>query len=211
MVGVVRLRAARDRDDPGVLGPRDSAPADPAWRLTTLAHRGGRGRVDLRRSTRGCRRPDGTHRRADGVFFVGLLVFASVLMLRQPLFFVFMISGFFYASVLRPLPLAVVGVGATSILVNTLIAGLPADARGVDLLPRDHRHPDGRRSARAWSSARRSTSRTSSAARPSPSSRRRSRRTPGLHAQLLAQAREAGVLDERGAWRARSTTPSPRA
>ena len=33
----------------------------------------------------------------------------------------------------------------------------------------------------------------------------------GLHAQLVAQAREAGVLDERRAWRARSTTPSPTA
>ena len=45
-----------------------------------------------------------------------------------PLFFMFMISGFFYASVLRPLPLAFVGVFATSILVNTLIAGLPQNA-----------------------------------------------------------------------------------
>ena len=49
-------------------------------------------------------------------------------MLRQPLFFIFMIAGFFYASVLRPLPLAVVGVAATSVLVNTLIAGLPQNA-----------------------------------------------------------------------------------
>ena len=32
----------------------------------------------------------------------------------------------------------------------------------------------------------------------------------GLHAQLVAQAREAGVLDERAGWRARSTTRSPR-
>ena len=51
-------------------------------------------------------------------------------MLRQPLFFVFMISGFFYASELRPLPLAVLGVAATSILINTLIAGLPTTPDG---------------------------------------------------------------------------------
>ncbi len=62
------------------------------------------------------------------IFFVGLLVFASVLMLRQPLFFIFMIAGFFYATVLRPLPLAVVGVAASSILVNTLIAGFPQNS-----------------------------------------------------------------------------------
>src|SRR4051794_33673402 len=60
------------------------------------------------------------------VFFVGVLLLASVLMARQPIFFIFMISGFFYASALRPLPLAFAGVGATSILVNPLIAGLPA-------------------------------------------------------------------------------------
>ena len=64
------------------------------------------------------------------VFFVGLLVLASILMLRQPLFFVFMIAGFFYATILRPLPLAVVGIAASSILVNTLIAGLPQTAEG---------------------------------------------------------------------------------
>ena len=34
-------------------------------------------------------------------------------------------AGFFYATVLRPLPLAVVGVAASSILVNSLIARLP--------------------------------------------------------------------------------------
>ena len=78
------------------------------------------------------------------VFFVGLLVFASVLMLRQPLFFIFMIAGFFYATVLRPLPLAVVGVAASSILVNTLIAGFPQTSDGVDLVPRDHHRPDRR-------------------------------------------------------------------
>ena len=33
----------------------------------------------------------------------------------------------------------------------------------------------------------------------------------GLHAQLLAQAREAGVLDERQRMATKSTTPSPRA
>ena len=58
----------------------------------------------------------------------GWCVFASILMLRQPLFFIFMIAGFFYATALRPLPLAVVGIAATSILVNTLIAGLPQNA-----------------------------------------------------------------------------------
>ena len=72
--------------------------------------------------------PNIDHRLRLDVFFVGLLVLASILMLRQPLFFIFMIAGFFYATILRPLPLAVVGIAASSILVNTLIAGLPQTA-----------------------------------------------------------------------------------
>src|SRR5262245_39652464 len=69
--------------------------------------------------------PQQAHRLRMYGYFVGLLVLASILMVREPLFFIFMISGFFYATMLRPLPLAVVGVFATSVLVNSLIAGLP--------------------------------------------------------------------------------------
>src|SRR5690349_17366795 len=64
------------------------------------------------------------------VFFVGLLAFATVLMLREPRFFVFAISGFFYASVLRPLPLAILGVFLTSFLINTVLGGVPTSADG---------------------------------------------------------------------------------
>ena len=109
--------------------------------------------------------PRQAHRLRMGVFFVGILVLASVLMLRTPLYFIFMISGFFYASMLRPLPLAFVGVFATSFLVNTLIAGFPQNARGVDVLRRHHRHPDDRDRRGRRSSARRSPSRTRSGAR----------------------------------------------
>jgi hypothetical protein len=104
--------------DPGELSELDAAEramagglaaGDPSlgWRVTTLAIAGvtaawlyvGYTRRPL---------PDAEHRLRMVVFFVGLLVLASALMLRQPLFFVFMIAGFFYASALRPLPLAVV-------------------------------------------------------------------------------------------------------
>ena len=130
------------------------------------------------------------------VFFVGVLVLASILMLRQPVFFVFMISGFFYASYLRPLPLAVVGVGATSILVNSLIIGLPQTTEawtfylviisvqtvvigaGVYVGERITEQNEERRQALARLEA-------------------ATIENAGLHAQLLTQAREAGVLDER--------------
>src|SRR3954451_15899150 len=130
------------------------------------------------------------------VFFVGLLVFASLLLVRQPVFFIFMISGFFYASMLRPLALAVVGVGATSILVNSLIAGLPTSAGawtfylalvviqtavlggGVVVGERVSEQNEERRQALAQLQA-------------------ATAENAGLHAQLMTQAREAGVLDER--------------
>ena len=139
-----------------------------------------------------------THRVRMDVFFVGLLVLASVLMLRQPLFFIFMISGFFYASVLRPLPLAVVGVARHVDPRQHAHRRAAADDRGVDLLPRDHQSSRrvvigaGARRRRADHRAERGAPR-----RRSRGSRRRSIENAGLHAQLLTQAREAGVLDER--------------
>ena len=90
-----------------------AGPNDLAWQATTL------GIVALTAAwiyllfTR-LRPPRQEHRLRVGVFFIGVLALAAVLMLRQPLFFIFMISGFFYASILRPLPLAFVGVFATS-------------------------------------------------------------------------------------------------
>src|SRR5690606_10782028 len=59
------------------------------------------------------------------LYFAGLLGFASLLMARQPLFFVFAITGFFHASVLRPWPLTMIGVAVTSVLINTIITGFP--------------------------------------------------------------------------------------
>src|SRR5262249_43510608 len=110
----------------GVSAGPDGNP-DWGWRLTTLAIASGAAIWIYVLYTRRPQ-PNTEHRLRLAVFFVGVLVFASVLMLRQPLFFIFMITGFFYATVLRPLPLAVVGVAASSVLINTLIAGVPQNA-----------------------------------------------------------------------------------
>src|SRR5687767_830865 len=99
-----------------VVGPRDLAWQTATVALATLAA----GWIYLM-FTR-LPPPRQAHRLRMGTFFVGILVLAAALMLRTPLFFIFMISGFFYASTLRPLPLAFVGVFATSVLINTLIA-----------------------------------------------------------------------------------------
>jgi signal transduction histidine kinase len=130
------------------------------------------------------------------VFFAGLLVLATILMLRQPLFFIFMISGFVYASILRPLPLAVVGVAATSVIVNTLFAGLPRTAEawtfyvaiiGIQTLVIGAGVIVGEKVTEQSEERRLALARLEAALVENA----------GLHAQLLAQAREAGVLDER--------------
>ena len=170
---------------------------DPAWQADDPAHRGRRRRLDVRAATRRRPLPNIDHRLRLDVFFVGLLVFASVLMLRQPLFFIFMIAGFFYATILRPLPLAVVGVAATLDPRQHPDRRLPADRRGVDVLPRDHRRPDDRDQRRRGlrregHRAERGTPRQALARLEAALEE-----NAGLHAQLLTQAREAGVLDER--------------
>jgi len=140
--------------------------------------------------------PRQDHRVQVAVFFVGVLVFASILMLRQPVFFIFMISGFFYASILRPLPLAVVGVGATSILVNSLIAGLPRTPEAwtfyvviisVQTVVIGGGVFVGEKITEQNEVSRQTLARLEAA----------TIENAGLHAQLLTQAREAGVLDER--------------
>ena len=154
--------------------------------------------------------PNIDHRLRLDVFFVGLLVLASILMLRQPLFFVFMIAGFFYATILRPLPLAVVGIAASSILVNTLIAGVPQTAEAWTFYLAIIGVQTVAISAGAVS-ARRSPSRARNAARRSPGSRRRWRRTPASTPSCSPRpARRASSTSGSG-WRARSTTRSPRA
>jgi len=59
------------------------------------------------------------------VYFAGFLGLAAALMLRHPIFFLFTVTGFFHASDLRPWPLVFLGIGLSSTLINTLITGFP--------------------------------------------------------------------------------------
>jgi signal transduction histidine kinase len=136
------------------------------------------------------------HRLRMRVYFVGLLLLASILMTREPLFFIFMISGFFYATMLRPLPLAVVGVFATSVLVNSLIAGLPQSPEAwtfyiaiiaVQTAAIGAGAVIGEKMTEQNEERRQALARLEMALEENA----------GLHAQLLTQAREAGVLEER--------------
>jgi signal transduction histidine kinase len=131
------------------------------------------------------------------IYFAGLMIFAGVLMARHPLFFVFAITGFFHAHVLRPMPLMVLGVATTSTLIHTIITGFPwpsielwilfttiiviqtlAISLGVLI---------GEKLASVSQQRKEAVTRLEAALEENA----------GLHAQLLAQAREAGILDER--------------
>lgn len=131
------------------------------------------------------------------IYFIGLMVFASVLMARQPIFFIFAITGFFHAALLRPWPVAVLGVAATSILINTIITGFPW--RSVDLwflygaiiiiqiLAIGFGTVLGERLTEQSEERRKAVNLLQAALDENV----------GLQRQLVVQAREAGVLDER--------------
>ncbi len=131
------------------------------------------------------------------LYFAGFLVLASVLMLRHPIYFLFTVTGFFHASDLRPWPAALLGVGLTSILVNTLITGFPWPERdswvffGVLIVFQTLAIGFGILLGEKLSNL--SEERREAVARLEAALEENT----GLQAQLVAQAREAGVLEER--------------
>jgi len=131
------------------------------------------------------------------VYMVGLLTLAGLLMTRSPIFFVFAISAFFHAPLLRPWPLTILAVFATAALIDVLITGFPWPTPDLWILfgalivvqtiaigfgsvvgDRLGELNEQRRLLLAERDAALAENR-------------------GLHQQLVAQAREAGVLDER--------------
>jgi len=168
---------------------------DLAWRLTTLAIASVSAAWIYLGYTR-LPRPRRAHQARLLVFWIGVVVLASILMLRAPLYFIFMIAGFFYATTLRPFAVSVVGIAVTSILVNSLIAGLPQTATGwtfwvviivVQTVVISAGAYFGERVAEQNEERRETVKRLEQALAENT----------GLHAQLLSQAREAGVLEER--------------
>jgi signal transduction histidine kinase len=132
------------------------------------------------------------------IYFIGLLALASVLMLRHPLFFIFAITGFFHASILRPWPLSVAGVAVTSTLINTLITGFPWPTTDqwflygaiivIQTIAIGFGTVFGERLSELSEERRQALAKLEAAMEENV----------GLQRQLVAQAREAGVLDERG-------------
>ncbi len=137
-----------------------------------------------------------TQQRRIRIYFVGFLGLAAWLIVRDPLFFVYAITGFFHAYLLRPWLVSFAGVAATSVVINSLIlldGSTPENwtvfiivvviqtlAIGFGLM--------GGEKMADLSEQRRAALAELEAAQEE---------NAGLHAQLVTQAREAGVLDER--------------
>jgi signal transduction histidine kinase len=130
------------------------------------------------------------------LYFVGLVALATVLSVREYLFFLFLITGFFHAMALRPWPVLIAGVFVTSVLVNTVIGGFPDNPEWlaiwvaiivVQTLAIGGGGLLGEKMAEQSELRRQAVARLETALEENA----------GLHAQLLTQAREAGVLDER--------------
>jgi signal transduction histidine kinase len=131
------------------------------------------------------------------VYFVGMLALATVLTMRSWFFVAFAVTGLIQPFFIFPTPLAWAAVAATSVVIYTAPAGLPEPTveavsgwifiiclqtgltgyfsfMGMKMMQEDRQ--------RRELLARLETALEENA---------------GLHAQLLAQAREAGILDER--------------
>jgi signal transduction histidine kinase len=131
------------------------------------------------------------------VYIVGLLVLCVLGMLRDPLFFIFTITGFAHSAMLRPTPMIFVGVWATAVVINTFPYRMPNPTHAQVL---------------AWvaviavqTALIGTTNVLGRMLTEQNDHRRRTVRelettlaeNAGLHAQLVTQAREAGVHDER--------------
>lgn len=130
------------------------------------------------------------------LYFLGFIVIAALLMFQNTVFLVYGITGFFHAALLRPWLLAFAGIGITGLLVHSHIViteskastwaiylGVVAAQTGAVAFGLYA----GQRMTEIAEERRQALQRLELAMDENA----------GLHAQLVSQAREAGVLDER--------------
>ncbi|MFG3342851.1 sensor histidine kinase [Glycomyces sp. NPDC048151] len=131
------------------------------------------------------------------VYLFVMLALGAALMARDMMFFIFVVTGFFHAGYMKTMPALAAGIGASSIVVNSSIVTSPgADAQAaviytVVVLVQTAAISSGfglneklvrLRTQREEALLAREAALEENA---------------GLHMQLLTQAREAGILDER--------------
>ncbi len=130
------------------------------------------------------------------IYFAGLMVIAFALMSIHPIFFVFVITGFFHAYLLETTPAIFVGVFVTSLVINSGIVIPDATSAGlwfygvivvVQTLAIGFGIVGGERLTELNEQRRKALL----------DLRLEQERNAGLEAQLVARAHEAGVADER--------------
>jgi len=131
------------------------------------------------------------------LYFAGLLGISAVLLTRDQVFVLFAATGFLQALVLLPTLWALVCVAAASFLVNTVPNGFPEPTAAAVT-----RYLGGialQTAVIGWVNllSRRLTEQHEQRKRTVAELQEALAENAGLHAQLVAQAREAGVHDER--------------
>ncbi len=130
------------------------------------------------------------------LYFGGFVVIAAALVMQQAVFLAYGITGFFHAALLRPWPLAFLGLGATALVVHSNIVvtestlaswSIYAGVVLVQTFAVGFGLYGGERIAGIAEERRAALEQLELAMEENA----------GLHDQLVAQAREAGVLDER--------------
>ena len=130
------------------------------------------------------------------LYFIGFAGLAALLIFSETVFIVYAITGFFHAYLLRPWPLAVIGIAAAGFLVHSHIVITESTSAtwaiylGVvafQTLAVAAGFYGGQKITEIAEERRRTLENLELAMEENA----------GLHAQLVAQAREAGVLDER--------------
>ncbi|HEY8472385.1 MAG TPA: sensor histidine kinase [Natronosporangium sp.] len=131
------------------------------------------------------------------VYFAGLIVLFAALMSRDTVFVLFTITGFFHAYELRPVPLGIAGIFSTSVVLNLMTLGWQdGSAQSIGTLVGIIAIQSAAISAGlvfSEKAALQHRQREAMVAKLEAALEENA----GLHAQLLTQAREAGVLDER--------------
>lgn len=135
------------------------------------------------------------------VYFVGLIALCAVMMAYDPLFLIFGTTPFFHVTLL-PWPLAFLGVAATSTAMHTSTMGLPGTNPDLPFLQHLVLYVGviavqtagigggilaGQKAYEQYQERQEMVAKLEATLEENA----------GLHAQLLTQAREAGVLDER--------------
>lgn len=130
------------------------------------------------------------------VYFAGFLIIALLLTLSETVFLVYGITGFFHGSLLRPWSLAFLGIGATGLLVHSHIVvtestfttwAIYLGVVAIQTATVTAGLYGGQKISEIAEERRATLERLELTMNENV----------GLHAQLVAQAREAGTLDER--------------